>query len=95
MAKASKVNNQDGEFHGWMVFCPGCGCAHVYDSRWTFNGDVDKPTFKPSYLSRSTWGPNKEKRVCHSFVTDGKIKYLGDCTHQYKGQTIDLPDEFD
>ena len=30
--------------------------------------------------------------VCHSFVTDGRIQYLSDCTHQYAGQTIDLPD---
>lgn len=31
-------------------------------------------------------------RVCHSFVTDGKIRFLGDCTHALKGQTVDLPD---
>jgi hypothetical protein len=29
-------------------------------------------------------------RVCHSFVTDGKIQYLSDCTHDLAGQTIDL-----
>jgi hypothetical protein len=28
--------------------------------------------------------------VCHSFVTDGKIQYLSDCTHKLAGQTIDL-----
>jgi hypothetical protein len=27
---------------------------------------------------------------CHSFVTDGKIQYLNDCTHELAGQTIDL-----
>lgn len=31
-------------------------------------------------------------KVCHSFVTDGRIQYLGDCTHALAGQTIDLPD---
>jgi hypothetical protein len=31
-------------------------------------------------------------KVCHSFVTDGRIRYLGDCTHDLKGQTIDLPE---
>lgn len=30
--------------------------------------------------------------VCHSFVTDGRIQFLGDCTHALKGQTIDLPE---
>ena len=29
---------------------------------------------------------------CHSFVTDGKIQYLSDCSHQYAGQTIELPE---
>lgn len=28
--------------------------------------------------------------ICHSFVTDGKIQYLNDCTHKFAGQTIDL-----
>lgn len=29
---------------------------------------------------------------CHSFVTDGRIQYLGDCSHALAGQTIELPD---
>lgn len=28
--------------------------------------------------------------VCHSFVTDGRIQFLGDCTHALAGQTVDL-----
>jgi hypothetical protein len=28
--------------------------------------------------------------VCHSYVTDGKIEFLPDCTHDLAGQTIDL-----
>jgi hypothetical protein len=30
--------------------------------------------------------------VCHSFVTDGRIQFLGDCTHALAGKTVDLPD---
>ena len=30
--------------------------------------------------------------VCHSFVREGKIEFLGDCTHALKGQTVDLND---
>lgn len=30
--------------------------------------------------------------VCHSFVTDGKIRFLGDCTHSLAGQTVELPE---
>lgn len=29
--------------------------------------------------------------VCHSFVTDGQIQFLGDCTHSLAGQTVPLP----
>ncbi len=28
---------------------------------------------------------------CHSFVTDGKIHFLSDCSHDMKGQTVPIP----
>ena len=28
---------------------------------------------------------------CHSFVRDGQIQFLGDCTHKLAGQTVPLP----
>jgi hypothetical protein len=31
--------------------------------------------------------------VCHSFITDGKIQYLSDCTHNLVGQTIELEED--
>ncbi len=52
-----------------------------------FNGDPDSPTFTPSIMARGAPGV-----VCHSFVTDGRIQYLGDCTHPLAGQTVALPD---
>ena len=30
--------------------------------------------------------------VCHSFVTDGRIQFLGDCTHKLAGQTVNIPE---
>jgi hypothetical protein len=30
--------------------------------------------------------------VCHSFVTDGRIQFLAECTHSYAGKTVDLED---
>jgi Family of unknown function (DUF6527) len=29
---------------------------------------------------------------CHSFITDGKIQFLDDCTHELAGKTVLLPD---
>lgn len=30
--------------------------------------------------------------ICHSFVNDGKIQFLNDCTHELKGKTVDMID---
>lgn len=30
--------------------------------------------------------------VCHSFVTDGQIHFIGDCSHSLKGKTVELPE---
>jgi len=60
--------------------------------RWGWNGSMENPTFSPSILVEWEHGPNYEKRVCHSFVTDGNIQFLGDCTHKLAGQTVPLPD---
>ena len=40
---------------------------------------------------RKPWEQHKVETVCHSFVTDGRIQFLGDCTHALAGQTVDLP----
>ncbi|WP_066339287.1 DUF6527 family protein [Azohydromonas lata] len=36
--------------------------------------------------------PYDVHHVCHTFVRDGRIEYLGDCTHDLVNQTIDLPE---
>lgn len=79
-------------------WCPGCDDAHqvVVESPngWGFNGDLERPTFTPSVLVRygnRTDGPLGVNAVCHSFVAEGRIQFLGDCTHHLAGQTVDLP----
>jgi hypothetical protein len=27
---------------------------------------------------------------CHLFITDGKIEYLADCTHELAGKTVEM-----
>lgn len=34
----------------------------------------------------------KVHKVCHTFITDGQVQFLGDCTHHLAGQTHPLPD---
>lgn len=117
---SAKLRNLEG---GALAFwCPGCKDAHAIGvgagggPRWTWNGDVDKPTFSPSVLVTSghycrgfkpgddCWCTHNAEEVaegrepsgfkcgvCHSFVTDGRIQFLGDCTHELANQTVDLP----
>lgn len=93
---------QGGSLTFW---CPGCDGAHAIQHgegagpRWGWNGDLGRPTFTPSVLVRWPANPNageefkewRTERICHSFVTDGRIQFLTDCTHDLAGQTVDLP----
>lgn len=90
MAKVKQIKE------GLQVTCPGCG-YHIYDQRWQFNGNYDKPSFTPSMNIRIGPMPEGHPRqgqidICHSYVIDGQIRFLDDCTHQFKGQTVDIPD---
>ncbi|MEE9528436.1 MAG: DUF6527 family protein [Dehalococcoidia bacterium] len=82
----------------YRFWCPGCDEVHGIRARgpkpcWTFNGDLVKPTFSPSHLTG--WhGDNGEKfseHRCHSFIENGNIRFLNDCHHELKGQTVPLP----
>ncbi len=78
---------------GTFVFrCPGCEFPHQVDSRWVYNGDPYKPSFTPSLLVERTYGENNERQACHSFITDGCMAFLGDCTHELAGKTVLIPD---
>ncbi|CBJ38354.1 protein of unknown function [Ralstonia solanacearum CMR15] len=74
---------------------------------WGWNGSMDRPTFTPSVLVTGVAQMTDEEHAaymrgeglpaarplrCHSFVTDGRIQFLHDCTHALAGQTVDLPE---
>lgn len=105
MSALSKILRDSAD--GRLSFrCPGCDRWHGINvgegtgPRWTWNGSVEKPTFTPSILVTYPAKPDANEdfkewrtaRVCHSFVTDGRIQFLGDCTHALAGQTVDVPD---
>ena len=80
----------------YSFFCPGCQTTHVVWTdkndnipTWDFNGDIESPTVSPSI---KVVMPIKDKEnICHSFIRNGQIEYLNDCTHELRGKTIDLP----
>lgn len=94
MPKVMEMRDQSGQHHGWLIHCPACEYGHLFDKRWTFNGDLEKPTFRASMLVYEGFWPDGERsrHRCHSFVTDGKIQFLSDCTHAMAGQTVNLPE---
>lgn len=80
-----------------MFHCPGCECAHGVrpqgpgpSPQWGWNGSMDRPTFSPSLLVTTDYPDHRD--VCHSFVRDGQIQFLTDCTHGLAGRTVEIPD---
>jgi Family of unknown function (DUF6527) len=94
-AKLRSLSHGPGRF-GIAFWCPGCDESHAVITKgdappvWAWNGDVDAPTLSPSICV--TGGPSSGRTVCHSFVRDGAIQFLGDCTHKLAGRTVPLPD---
>jgi hypothetical protein len=39
---------------------------------------------------KNPWEQKQVEHICHSYITEGKIEYLSDCTHDLKGQTIEM-----
>ena len=77
----------------WYFKCPGCKEDHVItEGKWKFNGDINSPTFSPSLLVHSVNKDNPDYFRCHSYIRDGMIQFLNDCTHELKGQTVPLLD---
>lgn len=102
MSKLLTVIGKDDGVDGYAIECPGCGYHHCFYVRvppeyqaraatfpvWGFNGNLESPTFQGSMLMRA----GDDGPLCHSFVTDGQIQFLGDCAHKLAGQTVDLPE---
>lgn len=91
MAKIKEVQYESGgivRMRQWHYMCPGCGYIHALSPEvHKFNGNLHSPTFSPSCLQN--WDPAS---VCHSYITDGKIQFLSDCSHSLAGQTVELPE---
>ena len=85
---------RNGQPYGWSFYCPGCQHDHPLPvegpNGWGFSGDEVRPTFTLSVLVRRRYGDEPTDRICHSFVTDGRIQFLADSTHHLSGQTVPL-----
>jgi len=73
---------------------------------WSWNGDVDAPTLHPSILTRGKRDLTDEETDmvlsgspldlqvtrCHSFVNNGRVKFLDDSSHELAGRELPLED---
>lgn len=95
MAKLEHPSTTDPHY-AWFE-CPGCGQKHAVSTGpngWRWNGSREAPTLSPSVLVRGMvrdgkWDDNATR--CHSFVTNGRIQFLDDCSHALRGWH-DLPE---
>jgi hypothetical protein len=58
----------------------------------TGNEDGRKGCWCTYYAENPEERRDFECRRCHSFITDGRIQFLDDCSHELKGQTVEIPD---
>ena len=94
-------NVEGGEAgESYWFWCPGCKTNHRYVIKlptgetgpcWTFDGNLEAPTFSPSLLCNRNATPEDVKlgvHRCHLFLRKGMVEYLSDCTHELAGKTI-------
>lgn len=93
----------NGEWYSF--YCPACARRHHINNTWNIYG-VDKPTVHPSVLSlyRHPKGYTNDnpaplgytgeyvEDICHLFIREGRLEYLGDCTHSMANEIVDMVD---
>lgn len=68
--KLRSISGANG-YRGLAHWCPGCEEVHVYKidgpgpTKWTFNGDYERPSFTPSMLIST------DRTLCHYFIKTG------------------------
>lgn len=62
----------------------------VLVTRWVWHPPVTDDNL--AEWDKNPWEQTRVQFTCHSFVENGRIRFLDDCTHGMLGMTVDLPD---
>ncbi len=101
--KSNAPSGAPGE--SYWFWCPGCDTNHRFVVKlaegdpgplWSFDGNLEAPTFSPSLLCNSDATPEDVAlgvHRCHLYLKAGMVQYLGDCTHEYAGKTIPVQED--
>jgi hypothetical protein len=96
MGRKLRPVKEDGVIRGYVFHCPGCEHGHIFNVTgaltWSFNGNLESPTFQPSLLNTCPNHPEPKNRRCHLNLTAGRVFFHNDCAHSYAGKNYDLPD---
>jgi hypothetical protein len=92
---------------GFAHWCPGCEEMHKLPDGWAFDGNLEKPTFTPSFKHEGIqrffvdgkWTGDWKRDangstipyICHYILTAGVLNFCGDSTHNLAGKLIPLP----
>ncbi len=104
----SQINSLLRRVQGGLAhWCPGCEEMHILHDSWKFDGNLESPTFTPSFkhegiqrvFVEGKWNGewkrdangNTIPYICHYILTDGILNFCGDSTHSLKGKPIPLP----
>lgn len=87
--------------NGYAHWCPGCGEVHRLPDSWAFDGNLQSPTFSPSFKHTSVrfdaYTPEglgigeKRNHVCHYILTAGVLNFCGDSMHALANTSVPLP----
>lgn len=104
MGQVSKFLRKTTQGHAH--WCPACKEMHPLPDSWQFDGNVDSPTFTPSFKHEGMKTVRDEKgrwtgewvmidgkpvpEVCHYILTRGILNFCGDCTHSMAGQSVPM-----
>lgn len=102
---SSKLRRGQGAYFHW---CPGCQEMHPLPDSWAFDGNLESPTFTPSFKQEGVqrvfingkwtgaWKRDAEGKtipfICHYILTGGVLNFCSDSTHSLAGQSLPLPD---
>lgn len=83
-------------------WCPACDEPHIFSldgpkgRNWTFDGNMEKPTFEPSMRISCDWDPEAKAwraTQCHYYLRNGMLEFCRDHPKaEFRNRSFPLPD---
>jgi hypothetical protein len=93
---------------GYAHWCPGCEEMHTLPNSWTFDGNLECPTFSPSFKHEGLKRPFVNGKwtggwlrdssgstipyMCHYNLVGGTLQFSADSTHLLANKVVPVPE---